>query len=224
MNLSSAFDAVTKAAAAAGAVAAIYTFITKKASDVLPVVLTVPGLGYEALLGLSGLCIIALELRYWKGPVHRRPSYMYRLMLTRPRGRPRIPTDWEIAARARRRDQVYTLLFGLFSETFLGPLAYRGITDDLSKGFPVDSWSITWFSGSLALGAMVFVSGRMLWSWLKGDRVPPRKQRCASCGEFCQKEARVCRHCNEWFPRWKLTSPSRRAQAEDPRLDGSRRQ
>ncbi len=53
--------------AAAGAAAAIYTFVTRNVGDVLPVLLTMLGLGYEVVLGLSGMLILLLELRYWRG-------------------------------------------------------------------------------------------------------------------------------------------------------------
>jgi hypothetical protein len=195
MNLTGAFDAVTKGVAAAGAGAAIYTFITKNAGDVVPVVLTVSGLSYEGLLGVSGLVVVALELCYWSGPVHRRSSHAYRLMLTRMR-KPRYPTDWEIVGQARRGDQVGTLLVGVFAAAFLGAVVYLGISEDLSDAFPVDSSSVTWFSGCLALGASTVVGARVLKPCLTGERIPRRKSAArlvASCARSrlaCVRTAR----------------------------------
>jgi hypothetical protein len=99
---------------------------------------------------------------------------------------------------------------------------YVGIRAELSDGFPVDSWSASWVFGSIALCATVLLGGRVLWSWFKGNRVPRRKRRCPSCGELCPKQARVCSHCNEWFPAWKLLSPPSPQGSEPPTPEGRR--
>lgn len=202
MNVNSLFDGVTTFVAAAGAAAAIYTFAAKNTRDVVPVVLTLSGATYEVLLGASGLLVVFFELRYWNGPVVRRSSYSYRLMLTPQRNG--IPTRWEIASRSRRRDQTLTVLFGLFACGLLGVLMYSALSDDLRKGFPVRSWSLTWFSGSVALAAVLFVSFQLMWRLKRQDRLPRRKKRCVWCGELSAHQARRCSNCREPFPDWLL--------------------
>ena len=205
MNLGAAFDAVTKAVAAIGAIAVVYTFVTKQADTLVPIVLSVSGLAYLVVIALSGLCIVAFELFYWRGPVYRRPSHSYRLMLTRRSGR--LPTRLEIVERSRRRDQVITLVLFLLCGAFLLAAVYFTMHLELSNGFPIESWSATWFSGSIALVAIAIVAGRLLWSRVSKGRTPTRKQRCPSCAELCPKQARRCSHCSEFFPAWRLLRP-----------------
>lgn len=205
MNVGSAFDAVTKAVAAIGAIAVAYTFVTKQADTLVPVVLSVSGLAYLAVIGLSGFSIVALELFYWRGPVYRRPSHSYRLMFTRRSQR--LPTRLEVVERSRRRDQIVTLIVFMLAAAFLLVIVYSGINSDLGDGFPVESWSVVWFSGSIALLATAIVVGRVLWSWLTQGRTPARKQRCPFCAQLCPKQARRCSHCSELFPAWRLLKP-----------------
>lgn len=203
MTLSGVFDVVTKGVAALGALAGVYAFATKNADDIVPVVLTVWGLGYAAILGLCGLAVLIGELLYWKGPVHRRPSYFYRVQLTRP-PLGKLPTNWELIARTRRRDQVLTALFGLVVGGLLAYGTYYVMAEELSDGFPVRHWTTTWLFGSLALAVTVVVAVTMLWAVLKKGRTASRKRRCPSCGELCPRQSRVCPHCQEWSPAWKL--------------------
>jgi NhaP-type Na+/H+ or K+/H+ antiporter len=87
----------------------------------------------------------------------------------------RLPTQLEIAERSRQLDQVITLVVFLLSAAFLSTIVYSSIDLDLGDGFPVESWSATWISGSTALVAIAIVAGRILWSWTSHGRVPARK-------------------------------------------------
>jgi hypothetical protein len=116
--------------------------------------------------------------------------------LTRLSGRPRLPPDWEIVGQAHRCDHVATLLVGVFAAAFLGAVVYLGLSEDLSDVFPVDSSSVTWFSGCLALGASTVVGARVLKPCLTGERIPRRKSAArlvASCARSrlaCVRTAR----------------------------------
>jgi hypothetical protein len=212
MNLSAASDWITKGVAAIGALAGVYTFVTSNADEVTPVVLTLWGLVYEVIIGGVGLVIAAQELRYWRGPAYRRPSYQYRLGFTSSDGK--VPTKLEILEGSGRRDQFLTLAFGLGCASLLLPGAYLAMSDDLREGFPISTWSITWFMGILALILTVFMLGSMAWGKLRAQHRARRKKRCGTCGEDCPEVARVCSHCSESFPAWKLLRPSTQGGSE----------
>jgi len=206
MSISSVFDWLTKGATAVAAVAGTWAYLTRNADQVMPVVLTVWGLAYALLIALAALPTLLMELWYWSGPVYPRPSFSARLSLTRRRNG--VPTKLEILERARRWDQVLTVLVAAAWTAVLTPAIVLEVQRDLRQGFPIHSWSVTWLLGVFALVGTSVALSSMLWVALQRQRRARRRKTCGSCGGSCPQAARVCSHCSEWFPGWKLLSPT----------------
>jgi len=188
-----------------GAAAGVYVFLTENIDDVVPAFLTVWGLAYLALIGLAGMLLVVLEVRFWRGPVYQRPSFAYRVLFTR-RNR-KVPTRLEILERARLRDQLLTVAFGVLGSAFLGPGAFLAISEGLEGGFPVERWSTIWFAGTLAIAVTLSIVLLIGINRGRGHLAARRRRRCHSCGMVCPKEARVCATCSEPSLSWHLLRP-----------------
>lgn len=208
MNLLSIFDSITKTVAGIGAAAGAYVFLTENVDDVVPAVLTAWGVAYGVLLGVAGALIAGWEIRFWNGPVHRRPSFAYRLALTRRDAG--LPTRWEIIERVRRRDQIATVAFGVAGSALLGPAAYLAISEQLREGFPVERWSTIWFMGTVAIAATLLVLLGLGVVRGRARLASRRRRRCYFCGAMCPGAARICATCSEPFPSWQLLRPVER--------------